>query len=245
MNARRPARACGLVLPLLLVGGWASGCGDSPAQRPVRLEITAPADAAVVHDGRVEVRGLVKPRGARVVVLGRRARVARGEFSVVVPLREGSNLIDVGASARGASPAWNALRVTREVPVNAARTGRRDPRGCGRRARCSRPSRGRGGAGRPAGRTARGRLDRLRERPSRGQRRAEGERRPPHRRQGLLSPTQGSGVAAMRPTRGRPSSRCTPKATRPVIGSLPDLDTTYLPLARPIAPGRTEMSVST
>ena len=117
MNAGRPARASGLVLPLLLVGGWASGCGDSPAQRPVRLEITAPADAAVVHGGSVEVRGLVKPRGARVLVLGRPARVARGEFSAVVPLREGSNLIDVGASARGASPAWNALRVTREVPV--------------------------------------------------------------------------------------------------------------------------------
>jgi hypothetical protein len=53
MNARRPARACGLVLPLLLAGGWASGCGDSPAERPVRLEITAPIDAAVVRGGRV------------------------------------------------------------------------------------------------------------------------------------------------------------------------------------------------
>jgi hypothetical protein len=115
MNARRPARACGLVLPLLLAG--ASGCGDRPADRPVRLEITAPTDAAVVHDGSVEVRGLVHPRGARVLVLGQRARVARGEFRAVVPLREGSNLIDVGASARGAAPAWNALRVTREVLV--------------------------------------------------------------------------------------------------------------------------------
>jgi hypothetical protein len=117
MKARRPARACGLVLPLLLAGGWASGCGDSPAERPVRLEITAPTDAAVVHDGSVEVRGLVHPRGARVLVLGRPVRVARGEFRAVVPLRAGSNLIDVGASARGAAPAWNALRVTREILV--------------------------------------------------------------------------------------------------------------------------------
>ena len=117
MNVRRPGRACGLVLPLLLVGGWASGCGDDPAKRPVRLEITAPADAAVVHDGSVEVRGVVHPRGARVLVLGRPVRVARGEFRAVVPLRAGSNLIDVGASARGAAPAWNALRVTREVRV--------------------------------------------------------------------------------------------------------------------------------
>jgi Glucodextranase, domain B/PASTA domain len=117
MNARRRARACGLALPLLLAGGCASGCGGSPAQRPVRLEITAPADAAVVHGESVEVRGLVNPPRARVLVLGRRARVARGKFSAVVPLQAGSNLIDVGASARGAAPAWNALRITREVLV--------------------------------------------------------------------------------------------------------------------------------
>jgi PASTA domain/Glucodextranase, domain B len=110
-------RAGGLVLPLLLAVGCASGCGDRATERPVRLEITAPMDAAVVQDGSVEVRGLVRPRGARVLVLGRPARVARGEFRAVVPLQVGSNLIDVGASAPGAAPAWNALRVTREVLV--------------------------------------------------------------------------------------------------------------------------------
>ena len=52
-----------------------------------------------------------------MLVLGRRARIVRGEFTAVVPLREGSNLIDVGASAPGARPAWEALRVTREVLV--------------------------------------------------------------------------------------------------------------------------------
>src|SRR5215217_4938915 len=112
-NASRLARASGLIVLLL----FASGCGDAPAERPVRLEITAPTDAAVVRDGRVEVRGLVRPRRARVLVLGRPARVVRGEFRLVVPLQVGSNLIDVGASARGAAPAWNALRVTREVVV--------------------------------------------------------------------------------------------------------------------------------
>ena len=117
MNARRRSRAGGLVLLLLVAGGYASGCGDGPAERPVRLEIIAPTDAAVVNDDSVEVRGLVHPRGARVLVLGRRARVVRGEFRTAVPLREGSNLIDVGASARGATPVWDALRVTREVRV--------------------------------------------------------------------------------------------------------------------------------
>jgi hypothetical protein len=117
VNARRPARACGLLLLLLLAGGCAPGCGDDTSQTPVRLEITAPTDSTVVRDESIEVRGLVRPRGARVLVLGRPARVARGEFRAVVPLRVGSNLIDVGASARGAAPAWNALRVTREVLV--------------------------------------------------------------------------------------------------------------------------------
>jgi hypothetical protein len=116
-NARWPARACGSVLLLLVAGGCASGCGDDPAKRPVRLEITAPADAAVVRDASVEVRGRVHARRARVLVLGRRARVARGEFRAVVPLQVGSNLIDVGVSAPGTAPAWDALRVTREVLV--------------------------------------------------------------------------------------------------------------------------------
>ena len=53
-----------------------------------------------------------------MLVLGRRARVVRGKFRTVVPLREGSNLIDVGARAPGAAPVWEALRVTREVLVN-------------------------------------------------------------------------------------------------------------------------------
>jgi hypothetical protein len=106
-----------VLLLLLLAGGCAVGCGDDPAQRPVRLEISAPTDAAVVRDGSVEVRGLVYPRRARVLVLGRPARVVRGEFRLVVPLKAGSNLIDVGASAHGAGPAWRALRVTRELLV--------------------------------------------------------------------------------------------------------------------------------
>jgi hypothetical protein len=117
VNARLAARAGGFLLLLLLAGGCASGCGEQADPRPVRLDITAPADATVVHEDSVEVRGLVRPRGARVLVLGRPAAVAGGGFRARVPLREGPNLIDVGATARGAAPTWNALRVTREVLV--------------------------------------------------------------------------------------------------------------------------------
>jgi hypothetical protein len=109
------ARTGGLVL--LLLAGCISGCGDRPDPRPVRLAITAPADAAVVREASVVVRGRVKPAGARVLVLGQSAIVAGGEFRARVPLRPGPNLIDTGASARGAAPAWAAVRVTREILV--------------------------------------------------------------------------------------------------------------------------------
>ena len=97
------------------------GCGgEEPVARtppPVALELVAPADASVVRAATVEVRGRVEPARARVLVGGRRATVSGGEFTATVPLREGANLIDVAASARGASAAWSALRVTRKVTV--------------------------------------------------------------------------------------------------------------------------------
>jgi hypothetical protein len=104
------------VLLMLVVGGSA-GCGGGAASRPVRLDIAAPTDAAVVRENSVEVRGRVQPPRARVLVAGRPATVLNGEFHTRVPLREGSNLIDVGASAGGNAPAWGAVRVARESLV--------------------------------------------------------------------------------------------------------------------------------
>jgi len=98
-----------------------AGCGgDEPrpkALAPVSLEIVAPDDASTVREGDVEIRGRVDPPSARVLVLGRRAEVADGEFTATVPLREGANVIDVAASARGASAVWGAVRVTRKVTI--------------------------------------------------------------------------------------------------------------------------------
>jgi hypothetical protein len=93
----------------------ACGQGDDPA--PVGLAVAAPADGSLVHDGTVEVSGRVRPADASVTVLGHRADVAGGEFRARVPLREGSNVIDVAASAPGASTAWRALRVGRQSLV--------------------------------------------------------------------------------------------------------------------------------
>jgi beta-lactam-binding protein with PASTA domain len=50
-------------------------------------------------------------------VLGRRATVSHGRFRALVPLRVGSNVIDVGAFADGAAPSWTAVRVERQLLV--------------------------------------------------------------------------------------------------------------------------------
>jgi len=96
-------------------------CGDddrTPRKPPrVQVEITEPADSATVRGATVDVRGTVSPPTAQVRVLGRPARVSGGEFTVVVPLRPGANVVDVAATARGRSPTLTALRVLREQRV--------------------------------------------------------------------------------------------------------------------------------
>lgn len=83
----------------------------------MRLQITAPADAAVVRGGNVDVRGRVAPAVSQVTVLGRPALVTQGSFSAVVPIEPGANVIDVIATAPRRRPALAALRVTRDVLV--------------------------------------------------------------------------------------------------------------------------------
>jgi hypothetical protein len=101
------------VLPLLAASCLAA-CGDEPERRPVRLEVTSPADATMVREDTVEISGRVWPRRARVLVAGRRAPVSAGRFQARVPLRTGANVIDVAGAARGAAPAWTAVRIERE-----------------------------------------------------------------------------------------------------------------------------------
>ena len=113
-KARSVARAGCLTLTLLAFA-WSTGCGGDDAPKPVSISLVSPADGVVVDENAVEVRGRVKPAGARVLVDGRAAPVANGEFRTRAPLREGANLIDVGASAPGARTAWSALRVARET----------------------------------------------------------------------------------------------------------------------------------
>jgi hypothetical protein len=110
------------VIAAACVAAVLPGCGggaDPPAapRERVRLQVTAPADGALVRGGTVDVRGSVSPPSADVAVLGRPALVTGGRFTVVVPLQPGVNIVDIAASARRRRPAFAALRVTRDVLV--------------------------------------------------------------------------------------------------------------------------------
>ena len=101
------------------LGGCGDDDGDAPPRplQPVRLQVTAPADTAIVRAGNVDVRGRVSPAVSQVTVLGRPALVTDGRFTAVVPLEPGVNVVDVIATAPRRVPALTALRVTRDVLV--------------------------------------------------------------------------------------------------------------------------------
>jgi hypothetical protein len=112
-------------VPTLLVLAClaAAGCGGDDSERaqrplvPVALDVTKPADMAVVQSDSVEVEGTVEPAGANVRVLGEPADVTGETFRAQVTLHPGANVIDVIATARGRGSAMTAFRVTRELPV--------------------------------------------------------------------------------------------------------------------------------
>jgi hypothetical protein len=110
------------VLVLACLAAAAAGCGGDgerrqPAPLPVELDISSPADMAVVRTDAVEVSGSVRPAGATVRVQGEEAEVSGGRFRAEVGLEPGANVIDVIATARGRAPVLTAFRVTREMPV--------------------------------------------------------------------------------------------------------------------------------
>jgi len=112
---RRP-----LSLLLVLLAATAAGCGDDdvpPPREPVVLTLSAPQDGATTRDDAVQVSGSVVPASSRVLVYGLRVAVSGGRFSAPVDLREGTNVIDVGAAAPGRRATWRALRVIRDSKI--------------------------------------------------------------------------------------------------------------------------------
>ena len=108
------------MLLLLAVCVAGAGCGEErrdPPRKPVQLTIGAPKDGATTREESVEVSGRVVPAASRVLVAGGVASVGDGRFTATVQLREGTNVIDVGASAPGGRATWRAVRVIRRSKV--------------------------------------------------------------------------------------------------------------------------------
>jgi hypothetical protein len=95
-----------------------AGCGSSARPEPqIHLQVSEPADGAVVTAGSVTVSGNVTPLATGVLVLGHRVAVRSGSFSTQVQLQPGSNLLDVLAGAAHAKAAMTAVRVYRQILV--------------------------------------------------------------------------------------------------------------------------------
>jgi len=96
-------------------------CGSTTHHRaaPVKLSLSAPPDGARIDASTATISGAVSPRTARVLVFGRAVKPnADGNFSAVISLNPGTNLVDVIASAPNARPAMTTVRVTRYVLVS-------------------------------------------------------------------------------------------------------------------------------
>lgn len=106
-----------LLLSLVTI---AAGCGDEPRaapRQPVVLTLLAPQDGSTTREESVVIRGRVSPSTSRVLVMGARVGVSDGRFETSVGLREGANVIDIGAAAPGARATWRALRVIRRSKI--------------------------------------------------------------------------------------------------------------------------------
>jgi hypothetical protein len=118
-----PVRSCGSVVVSLVVvlgmaacGGSDEGANTATTASSVNVQVTAPTDGSSLRANRVTVRGTVTPPDANVQIVGQAAQVGNGVFTASVPLRQGSNTIDVVASAAGAAPASKTITVTRAGP---------------------------------------------------------------------------------------------------------------------------------
>lgn len=76
--------------------------------------MNSPVDGSDTRQPRITIRGTVTPSGASVKVSGRDAQVENGVFTASIPLRGGTNDIDVVASGPDLTPDSTTIPVTRK-----------------------------------------------------------------------------------------------------------------------------------
>jgi Glucodextranase, domain B/PASTA domain len=118
MQFASPRSSLAWALALVACAGGVAACGGSSKPTPrVQLQINSPSDGALVRSGWVAVSGSVSPSNTSVLVLGKSVPVASGAFSAQVPLRPGTNIIDVLAGAPHAQAAMHVFRIVRQIVV--------------------------------------------------------------------------------------------------------------------------------
>lgn len=103
----------------------ASGCGSSTPS--AHLRVLTPADGSSTSADRMTVRGTITPENAAVEVAGQSAQVNAGVFTTSVPLRPGSNQLDVVATVEGGTPVSTTVAVTREKLSTASTSATQQP----------------------------------------------------------------------------------------------------------------------
>jgi Glucodextranase, domain B len=116
------ARA-GLVVVVMALGG----CGSSATKTTagggaVALNVTSPSSGTVVSADNVTVRGTVAPGNASVQIQGQAASVGNGVFVGNASIHNGTNTIDIIASAHGYTPASTTITLTSQATTGAAPT---------------------------------------------------------------------------------------------------------------------------
>jgi hypothetical protein len=124
MRRSRPPRAAASTGLLIVVVALA-GCGSSGTKTPsgggaVALTVISPSSGTVVSADNVTVRGTVTPGNAAVQIQGQAASVGNGVFVGNAPIHNGTNTIDIIASAHGYTPASTTITLTSQTAASPA-----------------------------------------------------------------------------------------------------------------------------
>jgi hypothetical protein len=125
----RSVSRAALAVVVVAVGG----CGSTTVKTTagggaVALTVTSPASGTVVSADNVTIRGTVTPGNASVQIQGQSASVGNGVFAGNASIHNGTNTIDIIASAHGYTPASATITLTGQLaPSSTTSSGSGSP----------------------------------------------------------------------------------------------------------------------